>query len=56
MPGLSDDITRMIEELPVSMVCGNCTAFNPETGLCEERRVTVRARDVGCVLFVENGS
>ena len=56
MPGLPDDVTRMIEEQPAGMVCGNCTAFNPETGLCEERRVAVRARDVGCNLFVGNGS
>ena len=55
MPGLPDGVLNMIDERPVGEVCGNCTAFNPETGLCEERRVAVRARDPGCMLFVENG-
>ena len=55
MPGLPDGVLNMIDERPVGEVCGNCTAFNPETGLCEERRVAVRARDPGCMLFVKNG-
>lgn len=53
MPGLPEGVVRMIEDRPEGEVCGNCTAFNWETGLCEERRVTVRARDPGCVLFVD---
>jgi hypothetical protein len=53
MPGLPEGVVRMIEERPEGEVCGNCTAFNQETSLCEERCVTVRARDPGCSLFVE---
>ena len=53
MPGLPDGVISMIEERPEGEVCGNCTAFNQEIGFCEERQVIVRARDVGCTLFVE---
>lgn len=54
MPGLPEGVINMIDnERLEGEVCGKCTAFNHETGLCEERKVIVRARDVGCALFVE---
>lgn len=51
MHGLPASVASMMEELP-SGVCGRCSAFNPETGMCEERQLAVSARDVACVLFV----
>nr|WP_281719962.1 phage terminase large subunit family protein [Nitrosomonas nitrosa] len=53
MPGLPEDVVRMIEEKPEGEVCGKCISFNAEKSLCEERCVKVSARDVGCALFVE---
>lgn len=56
MPGLPEPVVRMVEDLPAGEVCGRCEAFDPETGQCRERSVTVRARDPGCVLFVAGES
>lgn len=54
MPGLPDGVMGILEKQPTEgEVCGNCTAFNSETKLCEERHVKVRAHDPGCSLFVE---
>jgi hypothetical protein len=53
MPGLPNQVVEMIQDLPAGAICGNCVAFNRETGLCQERQLTVVARDPGCVLFVQ---
>lgn len=50
--GLPTGVAAMIQELPPGHVCGRCTAFDPETGQCGERLMSVSARDPGCVLFV----
>lgn len=52
MPGLPENVLRMVEELPAGEVCGRCSSYVKETGMCETRRVTVQARDPGCFLFV----
>jgi hypothetical protein len=42
----------MIEELPPGHVCGRCSAFDAEAGLCIDRQIVVAPRDPACVLFV----
>lgn len=51
MHGLPTSVASMMEELPAG-VCGRCSAFDPETGMCEDRQLQVGPRDVACVLFV----
>lgn len=51
MHGLPTTVAGMMEELPAG-VCGRCTAYNPETGTCEDRQLKVGERDTACVLFV----
>ena len=51
MHGLPTAVAGMMEELPAG-VCGRCSAFDPETGMCEDRQLTVGPKDVACVLFV----
>lgn len=51
MHGLPTAVAGMMEELPAG-VCGRCSAFDPETGMCEDRQLQVGPRDVACVLFV----
>ena len=52
MHGLPTAVANMMEELP-SGVCGRCSAFNLETGMCEDRQLQVAPKDVACVLFVK---
>ena len=52
MHGLPTAVAGMLEGLPEG-VCGRCTAFDPETGMCGDRQLVVQARDVSCVLFVK---
>jgi hypothetical protein len=52
MHGLPTNVAAMIQELPEGEVCGRCSAFNAETGMCEERSLVVKAVDPGCMLFV----
>lgn len=52
MHGLPTRVAAMIEELPAGHVCGRCSAFDAEAGLCTDRQILVAARDPGCVLFV----
>jgi hypothetical protein len=52
MPGLPKQVVEMISEMPKGEICGNCTAFNRETGQCSERQLVVMARDPGCVFFI----
>lgn len=52
MPGLPKQVVEMIQEVDRSETCGNCTAFNSETGQCHERQLIVARRDPGCPLFV----
>jgi hypothetical protein len=52
MPGLPKQVVEMIDIPPANEVCGNCTAFNAQTGQCTERLLIVSARDPGCPLFV----
>jgi len=56
MPGLPTGVVAMIEELPAGEICGRCTAFDPETNMCTERQLSVRAQDQGCILFVAKES
>lgn len=51
MHGLPTAVAGMMEELPAG-VCGRCSAFDPETGMCEDRQLQVGPKDVACVLFV----
>jgi hypothetical protein len=52
MHGLPTAVTSMLESLPEG-VCGRCTAYNPETGICEDRQVLVQPKDQSCVLYVK---
>jgi hypothetical protein len=53
MPGLPNEVVKMFDGgLPPGQLCGRCSAFNPDTGMCADRELTVRAEDQGCVLFV----
>ena len=36
-----------------SETCGNCSAYDTDTGMCTERYVNVREADPGCIMFVE---
>lgn len=51
MHGLPTHVAAMIE-LPPGEVCGRCSAFDAEAGMCRERELQVSARDAGCVLFI----
>jgi len=53
MPGLPEGVINMVEDRPAGEVCGNCDAFDKETGQCTERGVAVRPADPGCHLFIE---
>ena len=55
MHGLPTAVAGMMEGLPEG-VCGRCTAFDPESGMCGDRQLVVQARDVSCVLFVKRRS
>ena len=52
MPGLPKQVIEMIQEPIKGEICGNCTAFNQQTGQCHERQLIVSMRDPGCPLFV----
>jgi len=41
--------------LPDGDVCGRCSAFDPETSMCGEREVKVRATSPGCFMFAAKG-
>lgn len=36
--------------------CGHCSAFDPESGWCNEREVLVKMKDDGCILFDRRAS
>lgn len=38
-------------ELPPGEVCGKCSAYNMETGMCDARDMMVKETDPGCILF-----
>lgn len=42
---------KMLQELPEGELCGRCSAFDPESRVCNERQILVRPRDPGCMLF-----
>lgn len=50
--GLPSAVVTAMEPPPIGEVCGRCTAFNADTGMCTERQLSVLAPDPGCVLFV----
>lgn len=52
MPGLPTGVVKMMDSLPPGQICGRCSSFNPETGMCMDREVLVLPRDQGCVLYV----
>ena len=52
MPGLPPGVIGMVQDLSGS-VCGRCSAFNPETGQCEERQFQVKPTDAACPVFDE---
>lgn len=52
MPGLPDGVIAMVDDLP-SGTCGRCSAYNAESGMCEERRFMVAAKDIGCAIFTD---
>lgn len=56
MPGLPKQVLEMIQEIPAGEICGNCTAFNKDTGQCHERQLIVSMRDPGCPLFLPASS
>lgn len=56
MPGLPKQVVEMIQEQPAGEICGNCSAFNKQTGQCSERQLIVSRRDPGCILFVAASS
>lgn len=53
MPGLPKSVLAMIQEMPAGEICGRCSAFNRETGMCMDRNLSVQPQDPGCTLFVE---
>lgn len=55
MHGLPTAVTGMMQELP-SGVCGRCTAYDVETGMCNDRMLQVGVKDTACVLFVPRRS
>lgn len=52
MPGLPKQVLEMVSDVPKGETCGNCTAFNRDTGQCQERLLIVSARDPGCMFFI----
>ncbi len=55
MHGLPTAVAGMMESLPAG-VCGRCTAFDPDTGMCADRGLQVGVKDTACVLFVSRKS
>jgi len=51
MHGLPTAVASMLEALPDG-VCGRCTSYDPEAGMCGERQLLVAARDVACEMYV----
>jgi hypothetical protein len=56
MPGLPKQVVEMVSDVPKGEVCGNCSAFNRDTGQCKERMLIVMARDPGCMFFMSKAS
>lgn len=52
MHGLPTHVSKMIEELPAGDVCGRCTSFDADKGMCKARALSVQARDIKCQMFV----
>jgi hypothetical protein len=50
--GLPGAVTSMMATRPQGDVCGNCTSFNPDNGMCIERSIIVQPRDPGCPVFI----
>jgi len=55
MHGLPTAVASMLEALPDG-VCGRCTSYDPEAGMCGERQLLVAARDVACEMYVSRRS
>jgi hypothetical protein len=53
MPGIPDVVVSMVKDALHGDVCGRCSAFNPETGMCDERQLLVGPRDPACDYFDE---
>lgn len=51
--GVPARLAAIMQPLPPGEVCGRCTAFDAETGLCGERLLKVRPADPGCEMFIE---
>lgn len=45
-------VAELMQEL-TGEVCGRCSAYQSETGMCGERFLQVKPKDRGCILFVE---
>jgi len=56
MHGLPTAVAKMIEDMPAGDVCGRCSAFDAEAGMCEDRGLRVGPKDPKCVLFVARAS
>lgn len=53
LPGLPEHVVDLVREAPHGEVCGRCSAYNMDTGECEERHLLVRMNDPGCAFFFE---
>lgn len=53
MPGLPQHVLNAIEDISGD-VCGKCEAFDPDASRCKERRLTVRAADPACPVYLLN--
>ena len=56
LPGLPQPVVQMVQELPAGEVCGRCVEFDEASGMCGERRMLVRPKDPGCVMFLPRSS
>jgi hypothetical protein len=56
MHGLPTAVAKMIEDAPTGEVCGRCSAFDADAGMCTDRQLQVGAKDAKCVLFVARRS
>jgi hypothetical protein len=53
MPGLPVSVVKMFEsDLPPGQLCGRCSSFKADTGMCTERQFLVQAKDQGCAMFI----
>lgn len=54
-PVVPEALKKLVRrDAPAGDVCGKCSAYDPDTGQCQERGFVVKPAQVACVMFVES--